>query len=60
MSDREDLPIFPLRTILFPRFKVCHLRIFEPRYIDMVSRSMRENSEFGIILKSRKHGSKNV
>ena len=49
MSDREDLPIFPLRTILFPDSKLP-LRIFEPRYIDMVSRSMREDSEFGIIL----------
>ena len=49
MSDREDLPMFPLRTILFPDSKLP-LRIFEPRYIDMVSRSMRENSEFGIIL----------
>ena len=49
MNDREDLPIFPLRTILFPDSKLP-LRIFEPRYIDMVSRSMREDSEFGIIL----------
>ena len=49
MSDREDLPMFPLRTILFPDSKLP-LRIFEPRYIDMVSRSMREDSEFGIIL----------
>ena len=49
MSDREDLPIFPLRTILFPDSKLP-LRIFEPRYIDMVSSSMREDSEFGIIL----------
>ena len=49
MSDREDLPIFPLRTILLPDSKLPH-RIYEPRYIDMQSRSMRENSEFGIIL----------
>ena len=49
MSNREDLPIFPLRTILFPDSKLP-LRIFEPRYIDMVSRCMREDSEFGIIL----------
>ncbi len=49
MSDREELPMFPLRTILFPDSKLP-LRIFEPRYIDMVSRSMREDSEFGIIL----------
>ena len=49
MTKKEDLPIFPLRTILFPDSKLP-LRIFEPRYIDMVSRSMREDSEFGIIL----------
>ena len=49
MSNTEDLPIFPLRTILFPDSKLP-LRIFEPRYIDMVSRCMREDSEFGIIL----------
>ena len=49
MTNREDLPIFPLRTILFPDSKLP-LRIFEPRYIDMVSRSMREDSEFGVIL----------
>ena len=49
MSDRVDLPIFPLRTILFPDSKLP-LRIFEPRYIDMVSRCMREDTEFGIIL----------
>ena len=49
MSDKVDLPIFPLRTILFPGSKLP-LRIFEPRYIDMVSRCMREDTEFGIIL----------
>ena len=49
MSDAVDLPIFPLRTILFPDSKLP-LRIFEPRYIDMVSQCMREDSEFGIIL----------
>ena len=49
MTKKEDLPIFPLRTILFPDSKLP-LRIFEPRYIDMVSRSMREDSEFGVIL----------
>ena len=49
MSIREDVPIFPLRTILFPDSKLP-LRIFEPRYIDMVSRCMREDSEFGIKL----------
>ena len=48
----QDVPIFPLRTILFPGSKLP-LRIFEPRYLDMISRCMRTNQEFGIVL-SRK------
>ena len=48
MSD-QSIPIFTLRAILFPGSKLP-LRIFEPRYLDMVSQCMRENSEFGIIL----------
>ena len=48
----QGVPIFPLRTILFPGSKLP-LRIFEPRYLDMVSRCMRSNGEFGIVL-SRK------
>ena len=51
MSD-QGVPIFPLRTILFPGSKIP-LRIFEPRYLVMVSRCMRSNIEFGIVL-SRK------
>ena len=44
------IPVFPLSNfIIFPKTTVP-LNIFEPRYIDMVSRSMREDSEFGIIL----------
>ena len=51
MAD-QDVPIFPLQTILFPGSKLP-LRIFEPRYLDMVSHCMRSNKEFGIVL-SRK------
>ena len=51
MSDQR-IPIFPLRTILFPGSKLP-LRIFEPRYLDMVSTCMRSKREFGIAL-SRK------
>ncbi|MEY8242295.1 MAG: LON peptidase substrate-binding domain-containing protein [Gammaproteobacteria bacterium] len=51
MSDQR-IPIFPLRTILFPGSKLP-LRIFEPRYLDMVSACMRSKREFGIVL-SRK------
>jgi len=42
------LPLFPLKTVLFPRGKLP-LRIFEARYIDMVKRCMRQNSGFGIL-----------
>ena len=49
MSNEENCPIFPLRTILFPDSKLP-LRIFEPRYIDMVSKCMKDSSEFGVVL----------
>lgn len=44
-----DLPLFPLRTVLFPG-GLLPLRIFEPRYVDMVGRCMREGGEFGVLL----------
>lgn len=43
------LPLFPLNTVLFPGGPL-RLRIFEPRYLDMVSRCMRESSNFGVAL----------
>ena len=44
-----DLPLFPLGTVLFPGGRLP-LQIFEPRYLDLVSRCMRENSSFGVVL----------
>lgn len=44
-----ELPLFPLRTVLFPG-GLLPLRIFEPRYVDMISRCMREGGEFGVLL----------
>ena len=43
------LPLFPLNTVLFPGGPL-RLRIFEPRYLDMLSRCMRENADFGVAL----------
>ena len=43
------LPLFPLNTVLFPGGPL-RLRIFEPRYLDMISRCMREGSDFGVAL----------
>ncbi len=44
-----DIPLFPLRTVLFPGGNLP-LRLFEPRYLDMVSRCMREGTGFGVVL----------
>ena len=43
-----EMPLFPLNTVLFPG-GLLPLRIFEPRYVDMVGRSMREGTPFGVI-----------
>ena len=42
-------PIFPLNTVLFPGGPLS-LRIFEPRYLDMVSDCMRNDKVFGVCL----------
>ncbi len=44
----NPLPLFPLRTVLFPG-GLLPLRIFEPRYVDMVGRCLRTESEFGVV-----------
>jgi uncharacterized protein len=44
-----SIPLFPLHTVLFPGGPL-RLRIFEPRYLDMVSRCMREDCGFGVAL----------
>ena len=44
-----EVALFPLNTVLFPGGPLP-LRIFEPRYMDMVRRCMRERSAFGVVL----------
>ena len=44
-----ELPLFPLRTVLFPG-GLLPLRIFEPRYLDMIGGCMRSSSPFGVLL----------
>lgn len=48
-EDAIEIPLFPLRTVLFP-YGTLPLRIFETRYLDMVRRCTREELPFGIIL----------
>ncbi|TLX58078.1 ATP-dependent protease [Stutzerimonas nosocomialis] len=42
------LPLFPLDTVLFPGCKL-DLQLFEARYLDMVSRCMKEGHGFGVV-----------
>ena len=44
-----EIPLFPLRTVLFPGGSLP-LRIFEPRYVDMIRWCMREGKGFGVVL----------
>ena len=43
------IPLFPLNTVLFPG-GVLPLRLFEPRYLDMVSNCLRTETGIGVIL----------
>jgi Lon protease-like protein len=45
----ESLPLFPLHTVLFPG-GVLSLRVFEPRYLDMVRDCGRAGHGFGVCL----------
>ncbi|MCP4493552.1 MAG: peptidase S16 [Gammaproteobacteria bacterium] len=44
-----ELPLLPLKTVLLPGNKLS-LKIFEPRYLDMIAQCMREDSRFGVVL----------
>lgn len=43
------LPLFPLASVLLPHGRLP-LRIFEPRYRDLVKRCIRDRSPFGVVL----------
>lgn len=44
-----QVPLFPLKTVLFPGGPLP-LRIFEARYVDMISQCMKDNTSFGVLL----------
>lgn len=46
---RLSIPLFPLHSVLFPGGPLV-LRVFESRYLDMVSHCLREGSGFGVVL----------
>lgn len=43
------LPLFPLNAVLFPG-GMLSLRVFEARYVDMVSECLKRNAPFGVVL----------
>ena len=50
-TDPQSLPhlaLFPLQSVLFPGAQL-QLRVFEPRYLDLVSRCLREKQPFGVV-----------
>lgn len=44
-----QVPLFPLRTVLYPGGPLP-LRIFEPRYLDMISECLKHEQSFGVLL----------
>jgi hypothetical protein len=50
MSRPADAPLalFPLRTVLFPGGRLS-LKVFEARYLDLVSACLRERRPFGVV-----------
>lgn len=44
----DTIPLFPLHAVLFPHGRMP-LQVFESRYLDLISRCMKENSGFGVV-----------
>ena len=49
VSNKIKIPLFPLNAVLFPG-GVLPLRIFEPRYLDMISDCMKTEGRIGVVL----------
>ncbi len=44
----NELPLFPLQAVLFPG-GLLRLKVFEARYLDLISTCMREGGNFGVV-----------
>ncbi|RAP56996.1 LON peptidase substrate-binding domain-containing protein [Oleiagrimonas sp. MCCC 1A03011] len=49
VSSISDLPLFPLSAVLFPSGQL-RLRVFEPRYLDLVRECTQRDAPFGVCL----------
>jgi len=48
VNPNQDLPLFPLQTVLFPG-SMLSLKVFEARYLDLVAVCLRERRPFGVV-----------
>jgi Lon protease-like protein len=46
--NNDNLPLFPLQSVLFPG-GLLSLKVFEARYLDLVSECLREQQPFGVV-----------
>lgn len=53
------LPLVPLHTVLFPG-GLLSLRVFEPRYLDLISKCQRECRPFGAIALQTTHSTPSI
>jgi uncharacterized protein len=44
----DPVSLFPLRTVLFPGGRLS-LKVFEPRYLDLISSCLRAQQPFGVV-----------
>ncbi len=48
VASRDELPLFPLQTVLFPG-GLLNLKVFEARYLDLMAACLRESRPFGVV-----------
>lgn len=48
MTLPDPLPLFPLQTVLFPG-GLLKLRVFEARYLDLITHCLRSREPFGVV-----------
>lgn len=46
---KDQVPLFPLHTVLYPGGPLP-LRVFEARYLDMISHCLKTETRFGVVL----------
>jgi len=49
-----ELPLFPLQTVLFPG-GLLQLKVFEARYLDLISHCLRSRLPFGVVCLAQGH-----